>query len=38
MLDTNIPDDHRYAVFNTGDVYDVTGRSLLLFALQPDQV
>ncbi|HET9146676.1 MAG TPA: glycogen debranching enzyme GlgX, partial [Acetobacteraceae bacterium] len=38
MLDTNIPDDHRYAVFNTGETYDVTGRSLLLFALQPDQV
>jgi isoamylase len=36
MLDTNLPDDNRYAIFNTGDGYDVTGRSLLLFALQPD--
>ncbi len=36
ILDTNLPDDNRYAIFNTGDAYDVTCRSLLLFALQPD--
>ena len=36
MLDTNLPDDHRYAVHRTGEIYDVTARSLLLFALQPD--
>jgi glycogen operon protein len=33
LLDTNTPDSEPI-VFNTGDQYEVTGRSSLLFALQ----
>jgi glycogen operon protein len=36
LLDTNAPDRVATPPFASGDEYDVTGRSLLLFALQPD--
>ncbi|MEA2783163.1 MAG: isoamylase [Rhodospirillaceae bacterium] len=36
LIDTNIPESEPKEEFKTGDVYDVTGRSLLLFALQRD--
>jgi glycogen operon protein len=37
LVDTNLPGDPEAdANFETGDKYGVTGRSLLLFALQPD--
>jgi glycogen operon protein len=36
LLDTNLPDRIETPRFQTGDEYEVTGRSLLLFALQPD--
>jgi glycogen operon protein len=36
LLDTNLPDRTEAPRFCTGDEYEVTGRSLLLFALQPD--
>jgi glycogen operon protein len=36
LLDTNVPDRIETHRFQTGDEYEVTGRSLLLFALQPD--
>jgi glycogen operon protein len=36
LLDTNGPDRTETPRFQTGDEYEVTGRSLLLFALQPD--
>jgi glycogen operon protein len=36
LVDTNLPGDPEDAPFATGDKYGVTGRSLLLFALQPD--
>ena len=34
LLDTNIPDDDTVVRFRAGDAYDVTTRSLLLFALE----
>jgi isoamylase len=34
LIDTNLPDEVPGTVFNTGDTYDVTGRSLLLFTMQ----
>ena len=34
VVDTNLPDAGEEALFEIGDVYGVTGRSLLLFALQ----
>ena len=34
MVDTNAPERDDAQQFNIGDVYDVTGRSLLLFALR----
>jgi isoamylase len=34
LVDTNIPDDVKKAQFAVGDVYEVTGRSLLLFLMQ----
>ena len=34
LLDTNIPDDDTAVDFATGDHYDITARSLLLFMLQ----
>jgi isoamylase len=36
LLDTNVPDRVSTPRFQTGDEYEVTGRSLLVFALQPD--
>jgi isoamylase len=36
LLDTNAPDRTATPRFASGDEYEVTGRSLLLFALQPD--
>ena len=36
LLDTNVPDRTGTPRFQSGDEYEVTGRSLLLFALQPD--
>ena len=38
LLDTNAPDRTETPRFQSGDEYEVTGRSLLLFALQPDSV
>jgi isoamylase len=35
LIDTNAPVREELPVFGSGDVYQVTGRSLLLFALQP---
>jgi glycogen operon protein len=35
LVDTNIPDAPPGATFAFGSTYDVTGRSLLLFALIP---
>jgi glycogen operon protein len=35
LIDTNLPDDGEKGMFKTGDSYDLTGRSLLLFALKP---
>jgi isoamylase len=34
VLDSNLPDREEAPMFKTGDSYEVTGRSLLLFALQ----
>lgn len=34
LLDTNMPVRSELPVFHTGDAYQVTGRSLLLFALE----
>jgi glycogen operon protein len=36
LLDTNVPDRDATPRFQTNGEYEVTGRSLLLFALQPD--
>jgi glycogen operon protein len=36
LLDTNVPDRDATPRFQSGAEYEVTGRSLLLFALQPD--
>jgi isoamylase len=36
LIDTNLPEDAEIGRFATGEVYGVTGRSLLLFALQTD--
>jgi isoamylase len=36
LVDTNAPDDNRQPDFEFGDTYQVTGRSLLLFLLEPD--
>ena len=36
LLDTNVPDRTGTPRFQSGEEYEVTGRSLLLFALQPD--
>jgi isoamylase len=35
LIDTNLPEDAEMGSFATGEVYGVTGRSLLLFALEP---
>jgi isoamylase len=34
MIDTNLPNDTEDVIFNAGDNYQVTGRSLLLFTLK----
>ena len=34
LIDTNLPEDPGIGAFATGDVYGVTGRSLLLLALE----
>ena len=36
LIDTNLPEDGGVGTFTTGEVYGVTGRSLLLFVLQTD--
>ena len=37
VLDTNIPEDEGAALFETGQIYAVTGRSVLVFALDSDE-
>jgi glycogen operon protein len=36
LLDTNIPDDSKHDAFRTGDSYGITGRSVVLFVLEPE--
>jgi len=36
LLDTNDPDDNTHHSFNTGSEYEITGRSLVLFVLEPE--
>ena len=36
LLDTNLPDSQEVASFTSGERYDVTGRSMLMFVLKPD--
>jgi glycogen operon protein len=36
LIDTNIPEDGKTGAFKTGDQYEVTARSLLLFVLKAD--
>jgi isoamylase len=36
LIDTNLADDDKLGTFATGAAYGVTGRSLLLFALEAD--
>jgi len=36
LIDTNLPDDAEMGSFATGEAYGVTGRSVLLFALEAD--
>ncbi len=36
LLDTNIPDDVTRESFQTGETYEITGRSLVLFVLEPE--
>ncbi len=36
MIDTNLAEDAELGTFATGEAYGATGRSLLLFALDPD--
>ncbi|HEY2538894.1 MAG TPA: glycogen debranching protein GlgX [Stellaceae bacterium] len=36
LIDTNLAEDAELGTFATGEPYGVTGRSLLLFALEPD--
>jgi isoamylase len=36
LLDTNLPDSQEIASFASGERYDVTGRSMLMFVLKPD--
>ena len=38
LIDTNLPEDAEMGSFETGAAYGVTGRSLLLFALESDTV
>ena len=37
LIDTNLDEDAELGSFATGDSYGVTGRSLLLFALEPGE-
>lgn len=34
IIDTNLPEESEEVFFNKGDIYSVTGRSLLMFALE----
>jgi glycogen operon protein len=36
LLDTNIPDDANHHSIGTGEAYEITGRSLVLFVLEPE--
>ena len=36
LVDTNAPDGSEHVEFAPGDVYDVTGRSVLLFVFRAD--
>jgi glycogen operon protein len=36
LLDTNIPEDNEHTSFKTGTSYEITGRSLVLFALESE--
>ncbi|MGV7032618.1 glycogen debranching protein GlgX [Methylobacterium symbioticum] len=36
LLDTNLPDSQAVEHFRAGDSYDVTGRSMLMFVLKPE--
>ena len=36
LLDTNLPDSQTIEHFKAGDSYDVTGRSMLMFVLKPE--
>jgi glycogen operon protein len=36
LLDTNNPDDASHESFQTGETYEITGRSLVLFVLEPE--
>lgn len=36
LLDTNLPDSQAVEHFKAGDSYDVTGRSMLMFVLKPE--
>jgi hypothetical protein len=36
LIDTNLPEGAEMGTFPTGELYGVTGRSLLLFALESD--
>jgi isoamylase len=36
LIDTNLPEDAEMGTFETSEAYGVTGRSLLLFALESD--
>jgi glycogen operon protein len=36
LLDTNNPDDSGHESFQTGETYEITGRSLVLFVLEPE--
>jgi len=35
LIDTNMPEAEGEEIFKAGSVYEVTGRSLLLFAVSP---
>jgi isoamylase len=37
LIDTNLPDDEENTLFSVGDTYEVTSRSLLLFALKDEK-
>jgi hypothetical protein len=36
LIDTNLAEDAEFGTFATGEAYGATGRSLLLFVLDPD--